>query len=735
MRVVTIFEKIIIKLYIKRRSKEMSETPKDKNKKVDMSSVMDKIVEDTIGHIEVSKPTPISKNQKNKRVTKKSNNQSSNDIKLPTKKQVEMDKDIEIKKPTPKAQSKKEVELFFPTEKPVKKAQSSKQQSTKAKTQPKQAKATPTKQAKAPAKKATAQPVKQTKATPAKKTTKAQPAKSTNVASKPTAKNTKSQSKQTKAQGSKAQGSKAQGQKTQGQKTQGSKTQGQKAQGSKTQGQKTQAPKAQVQVAPVEAPPKKKHTLRNIVLSLFGMVLLGAVGVYGYFAYYYRDKFIPGTYINEIDAHELNAKQVEDQIRNRVEDYAIEIDFRDGKKGIISGKDIDYAFVSDGGVERILQEQNWLMWIAGHFEIYKHEVSESITFDEAKLEKEYKALPETQRGNQDKPEDAYVFYQNKNWEIIPEIEGTTIDNSILYPEVAKVIHASARACSAEEVESYMTPRVRKGDSKLIAEADRLNQLVGASITYKLPQGDEVLDGNMLKLWLKKDANGRYTKDEEVFNGHIESYVESLAEATDTLGKPHKFKMTGGQETTVESKTFGWQVDVDTETEKLKEDLANNAKIEREPEYAKRAASMDNNGFGNTYIEVNLSLQHMYVYRDGRLVLESDLVSGRMTGSRWTPPGIFRLTGKQKHKVLRGPLQPDGTYEWESPVTYWMPFNRGIGFHDATWRGSFGGSIYNYSGSHGCINMPYKKAQALYDIIDKDFVIVCFYPEDYTVRRG
>ena len=676
----------------------MSETPKDKNKRMDISSVMDKIVEDTIGHIEVSKPTPISKIQKNKRATKKSNNQSANNAKLPSKKQVEMDKNIEIKKTTPKAQSNKEVELFFPAEKPVKKAQSSKQQPTKAKTQPKQAKAAPAKQAKAPAKKTKAQPTKQTKATPAKKTTKAQSTKSTKAASKPTAKNTKPQSKQPK----------------------------------------TQAPKAQVQKAQVplvEAPPKKKHILRNVVLSLFGMVLIGVVGVYGYFAYYYRDKFIPGTYINEIDAHELNTKQVEDQIRNRVEDYAIEIDFRDGKKGIISGKDIDYAFVSDGGVERILQEQNWLMWIAGHFEIYKHEVSESITFDEAKLEKEYKALPETQRGNQDKPEDAYVFYQNKNWEIIPEIEGTTIDNSILYPAVEKAIHASARTCSAEEVESYMTPRVRKEDSKLAAEAYELNRLVGASITYTLPQGDETLDGNMLKLWLRKDANGRHTIDEEVFNGHIESYVERLAEATDTIGKPHKFKMTGGQETTVESKTFGWQVDVDAEAEKLKEDLANNAKIEREPEYAKRAASMDNNGFGDTYIEVNLSLQHLYVYREGRLVLDSEFVSGRMTGSRWTPPGIFRLTGKQKHKVLRGPLQPDGSYEWESPVTYWMPFNRGIGFHDATWRSSFGGSIYNYSGSHGCINMPYKKAQALYDIIDKEFVIVCFYPEDYTVRRG
>ena len=708
----------------------MSKKPKVNNRDIDISSVMDRIVEDTIGHIEVTEPTPINKIQKNKRVIKKSNNQSPNAAKLPSKKQVDMDKGIEIKKPTKEAQPKKEVELFFPTEKPVKEAPSSKttkQQPTKAKTQPKQAKAAPTKQTKAPAKQTKA-PAKKTKAQLAKPT-KAQATKQTRTtATKTTATKTaatrqaKQQPKQTKAQAPNTNKKPA--------------NKPRPAQKSGPANKPRPAQKPQVKaVQPVAPAPKKKHTVRNVFLGLFGMVLLGAVGVYGYFAYYYRDKFIPGTYINEIDAHELNAKQVEEQIRQRVEDYAIEIDFRGGKKGNISGEDIDYAFVPDGSVGKILEEQNWLLWMVGHFEVYKHEVSESTTFNEAKLEKEYKALPETQRGNQEKPEDAYVLYQQKNWEIIPEIEGTTVDNSLLYPAVAKAIHASVRTCSAEEVEAYMTPKVRKEDSKLVAEAKTLNQLVGASISYKLPQGDETLDGNMLKLWLKKGSNGRYTKDEELFNANIESYVERLAEATDTVGKPHKFKMTGGQETTVESKTFGWQVDVDAEIEKLKEDLANNAKVEREPEYAKRAPSLDNNGFGDTYIEVNLSLQHLYVYRDGRLVLESDLVSGRMTGSRWTPPGIFRLTGKQKHKVLRGPLQPDGSYEWESPVTYWMPFNRGIGFHDATWRGSFGGTIYNYSGSHGCINMPYKKAQALYDIIDKEFVIVCFYPEEYKVRRG
>ena len=48
----------------------------------------------------------------------------------------------------------------------------------------------------------------------------------------------------------------------------------------------------------------------------------------------------------------------------------------------------------------------------------------------------------------------------------------------------------------------------------------------------------------------------------------------------------------------------------------------------------------------------------------------------------------------------------------------MPFNGGIGFHDASWRSKFSGTIYQYSGSHGCINLPVDKAKLLYEKVYK-----------------
>ena len=103
-----------------------------------------------------------------------------------------------------------------------------------------------------------------------------------------------------------------------------------------------------------------------------------------------------------------------------------------------------------------------------------------------------------------------------------------------------------------------------------------------------------------------------------------------------------------------------------------------------------------------------------------MVLETDFVSGNMSKPDCiTPPGVFGLTYKTRNAVLRGA-------NYETPVNYWMPFNGNVGMHDATWRSSFGGTIYLTSGSHGCVNLPLNMAAAIYEYMSTGFPIVCYY---------
>ena len=106
-------------------------------------------------------------------------------------------------------------------------------------------------------------------------------------------------------------------------------------------------------------------------------------------------------------------------------------------------------------------------------------------------------------------------------------------------------------------------------------------------------------------------------------------------------------------------------------------------------------------------------------KDKEVILESKFVSGNAARGWGTPSGVFGLTYKTRNAVLRGE-------NYETPVNYWMPFNHNIGMHDATWRGSFGGDIYKTNGSHGCINLPFGNAEKIYNFVETNMPVVCYY---------
>lgn len=122
------------------------------------------------------------------------------------------------------------------------------------------------------------------------------------------------------------------------------------------------------------------------------------------------------------------------------------------------------------------------------------------------------------------------------------------------------------------------------------------------------------------------------------------------------------------------------------------------------------------------MEVDLSGQHVWLYVNGEEAVSTDCVSGTMSKPDCvTPPGTYTLYYKESPSVLKGENN-----EYESKVTYWMPFNGGIGLHDAVWRSSFGGDIYKTSGSHGCINLPLEAAAQIYERVYDGIPIICYY---------
>ena len=106
-----------------------------------------------------------------------------------------------------------------------------------------------------------------------------------------------------------------------------------------------------------------------------------------------------------------------------------------------------------------------------------------------------------------------------------------------------------------------------------------------------------------------------------------------------------------------------------------------------------------------FVVVDLNEQKLYMYNNDELYFVTPVTTGKDT----TPSdiGLFKIYNKETNRYLVGA-------NYRAFVNYWMPYNRGEGLHDATWRSVFGSQSYKTSGSHGCINLPYDIADDIYN---------------------
>ena len=480
--------------------------------------------------------------------------------------------------------------------------------------------------------------------------------------------------------------------------------------------------------APIVLPKKKKHKALRVTGMIAAMVLVAAGCAYAGVSYYYTNHFFEGTTINGINSSNKTAYEVEQEIASKMADYSIEIKARDQEAQTITGSDIDYRYISSGEILNLLKEQKPYEWVKGFFEKTTYTAKEETAFDKTKLENEVKSLNCAQKENQVAPENAYVSFNNSEFTIVPETAGSELKVKEAYQMISEAISSDdAEVDLGSNPDAYVTADITSDSADLQATVDAYTNFAKASITYTFGDETVTLDGNTIKDWLQFDEKGQLIQDDASFKQHIVDYVAQLAAAHDTVGTERQFQTTSGRTVSVYGSAYGWKIDQDGEVAQLTQEIQSGTQTTREPVYSMRANSYGVNDLGNTYIEVDLTEQYMWYYQDGNVIFESDIVSGLASDpERKTPPGIFTMYYKKSPDVLRGTKKADGTYSYEQPVTYWMPFNGGIGFHDADWQPYFGGDRYLTGGSHGCINMPPDKAGELYNIIQYNVPIICFY---------
>ena len=459
-----------------------------------------------------------------------------------------------------------------------------------------------------------------------------------------------------------------------------------------------------------------------------GIVVLVLLIVYLAGMLYYNDKFLNGTMVNGSDVGGMTLQKANDQLSKKVNGQSLKLIFNDGQSEVLQSAQLGVFYNKDNSLNQLMKNQNKWAWFIGFFKNEKNTLTDLIQISDENLTNGIASMEHAKEENQIAPTDAYIQYKDGSFSIIEETLGSKFNTEELVKNIKLALSEGKQQLDVTKVNGYVKPQVYKDDQDLNNQLKAANEYCLSAITYTTPKGKEIaLDGSTLITWLSKQDDGSYTKDESVFKEKLTAFVKELASQYNSIGATRTFTGKDGQSHTVSGGTYGFRVSTDSEVSALLKMInENKSENNRIPEHTGQLPSGENGGLGTTYLEINITKQHLWFVKDGSVVLESDFVSGKESDpTRLTPSGTYYIYNKERNRVLRGTKQPNGKYEYESPVSYWMPFNKGIGLHDASWRSTFGRDIYINSGSHGCINLPTGFAGSLYSQIYVNLPVVVY----------
>lgn len=462
---------------------------------------------------------------------------------------------------------------------------------------------------------------------------------------------------------------------------------------------------------------KKTKVIISVVLAI---ALIAGGWLYVDYKMYCKTYFPNNTVINGIDCSGMTPKMAKKALTKtwNSKEFVVK---SDGKTLAVL-KDMNFAYDIDNQLEEIRQKGYQLPLCTL---VLKKNAELQVSMTPEKLTNSFKtqidALPIYEQENEVQTEDAYLDMSNHNLEIVPEIYGNNIDKKLVKDTIVDMLSADTWELNYEEKNFYEQPKVKKDDQELLDQQAYAKKYLSHKITYEFGSDSYTLTPAEMDKMMYADENGKV----KVKSKKVKAFVSSLAEERDTLGTDRLFKSTSRGEVMVYGGTYGYRINQSEEREKLTKNLKGLKNVSREPVYSSEGWGWENNGFGSTYVEVDLSLQKLFYYQNGQLMMSCPFVSGNISQNYGTATGAYQIVYMAQDVTLKGGNKKDKTY-YESHVNYWMPFYADYGLHDADWRSEFGGSIYRTSGSHGCVNMPLASAAQLYSLVSSGTPVIVFY---------
>ncbi|MFC6254789.1 L,D-transpeptidase family protein [Secundilactobacillus hailunensis] len=437
------------------------------------------------------------------------------------------------------------------------------------------------------------------------------------------------------------------------------------------------------------------HRSRWVSAGLTVIAIL-AIG-YGWRTAHYNSHFLSDTQIGGIQVGGQTAQQAAQTLKSKLANQTYTVKEHDNSLATFTSHDAGVKAYSTTQLKQMISKQNSFSWpVHSDSASADDQRLSASALNDADLNALATKVEQSAGTNRTATHNAQLVYKGHQFTIQKPVYGTEVSKASIKAALTKAIENHQTTIDLRD--AYVKPTVLTHSKSLVSAKTKAEKLAKNHITYRITNHSVQVPNKDIASWLTT-SNGQISTS----NTKIKQYLTQLSYQYGTLHKTRHFKAHDGKTYKVPAGLYGWTINVSAETPKLSKAVLAGKPVTRTPVLKGMGYHKDGSDLGSTYIEVSKPEQHMWVHKNGKIIISTPVVTGKPVAGT-TPSGVWDVWSKQRNAVLRG-KNDDGS-NYASPVKYWMPIDdTGVGIHDSPWQPRYGGDWYLTHGSHGCVNTP------------------------------
>jgi len=459
--------------------------------------------------------------------------------------------------------------------------------------------------------------------------------------------------------------------------------------------------------------------LKKIWIAALGIAVIAVGGIYAGKAIHYQNKgiFMSNTTFSGIDIGGKTIGEATKAVNTALSNRKFTISENKKSVGQFSAQSAGIIPHTKKALALALKNQNTWAW---PFHTKSVEATSSnVSMDsvnEATMNKLTNSIISKTSQNRVATKNANLVYKDDKFSINKELQGTQISKSRLSHVILTAFQSGKTSINLND--AYVKPTVTSKSQKLKEAKTQATKLSEISITYHLAGHTIVVPKSQISTWITFD-NDKIS----INQAKLVTYLKSLNSKYATITKTRSFKSTKRGTVKVKAGLYGWSIKTSSEAKALSKLILAGKTISRTPIIQGSGYHKNGSDIGNSYVEVDKKNQHMWVYKNGKVVVSTAVVTGKPKKGT-TPSGVWYVWNKQRNATLRG-YNDDGS-KYASKVSYWMPVDdTGVGIHDSSWQPKYGGTWYLTHGSHGRVNTPPSVMGKVYKYVSIGTPVIIF----------